>query len=772
MRICLVTHGFPPFERTGVENYTAALARELAATGHAVEVFTPRRDEELPDLALRRDERDGYGVTWIATNQPAKSQEEALDLPGVAARFGTYLDRERPEIVHFQHLIKLGTGLVAEARQRGIPTVYTAHDYYPVCHRFTLVRPDMHRCETVGDHELCARCDLALSFLNLKEELGDYQLGVLPGQLRPDDQTALDQLLAGDPEPAGFSREDLEAFVQRRSALDEKRLAAYRLFDLILSPTRFLRDRLLEGGLERERIEILTYGSETEGLASLPPVLPTEGAPLRIGYLGGLSKHKGVHVLLDAFELLSAPCELSIWGDSSDHVYVSSLRQRALDLGAHWKGPFRRSELPSCLGSVDVVVVPSIWVENFPFVIREALAAGRPVVASDVGAIPESIRHEVDGLLFEVGNPAALASAIERLAKDPDLVRRLASQTPSIKSIEAQAVELVERYQRLLPSTAEERGEDFPASLVAPLARYRELASLPQRELFRDVIHRLGAVRGVLEGRETPAGDPLPAIALASGSKAKVLLRDLKQERDWLRDSVEAKDKSVEALLARVEWREEELFQRREEVEWLRQTVEDTKLGVEALTKENEWLKGVVEEKDRELEVLREEIRWLKDSLIAYERDIVWEKETSRVLEGAKEKLDEENKALRVGFQQESARVRAGLRALSHLVEYALDVQERASADGESQSLTDLGEESGSTSLRELADVLQARNEQLFRLLDELSLRRREMKELMELARRPLTRALLAPTRLGRRISRWPISTEGPDSRGREGEPR
>ena len=55
MRICLVSHGFPPQERTGVETYTESLAIELVAAGHAVEVFTPHVAPEQADLAMRRE---------------------------------------------------------------------------------------------------------------------------------------------------------------------------------------------------------------------------------------------------------------------------------------------------------------------------------------------------------------------------------------------------------------------------------------------------------------------------------------------------------------------------------------------------------------------------------------------------------------------------------------------------------------------------------------------------------------------------------------------
>jgi glycosyltransferase involved in cell wall biosynthesis len=196
MRICLVVHGFPPVERTGVENYTLGLAKALARAGHRVEVFVPRKDPLLADLALRREERGGYAVNWITNNHDPSGPREALMVPELVRAFRAFLERERPEIVHFQHLIKLGLELVDVARERGLPTAYTAHDYYPVCHRYTLLRPDLSRCDVRGDSRACARCDLAQAHLNAQPGLGDYQAGVLPSQLDARAWTALQGILA------------------------------------------------------------------------------------------------------------------------------------------------------------------------------------------------------------------------------------------------------------------------------------------------------------------------------------------------------------------------------------------------------------------------------------------------------------------------------------------------------------------------------------------------------------------------------------------------
>jgi glycosyltransferase involved in cell wall biosynthesis len=79
--------------------------------------------------------------------------------------------------------------------------------------------------------------------------------------------------------------------------------------------------------------------------------------------------------------------------------------------------------------SIDVLVVPSEWFDNCPFVISEAFAAGVPVVGADFGGISSMIRHEVDGLLFPMGDARCLARALLRLAGSPQTVQALARNT-------------------------------------------------------------------------------------------------------------------------------------------------------------------------------------------------------------------------------------------------------------------------------------------------------------------------------------------------------
>ena len=112
-------------------------------------------------------------------------------------------------------------------------------------------------------------------------------------------------------------------------------------------------------------------------------------------------------------------------------------------------GAYRNTELPEILARLDAVVVPSLWYENAPLTIQEALHAGVPVITSNCGGMAEMIRHEINGLTFEIGRSDALRAALRRLHEEPDLLSRLAAGIQPVPSIAEQSVEVRRIYEEL-----------------------------------------------------------------------------------------------------------------------------------------------------------------------------------------------------------------------------------------------------------------------------------------------------------------------------------
>src|SRR5262249_54003253 len=160
--------------------------------------------------------------------------------------------------------------------------------------------------------------------------------------------------------------------------------------------------------------------------------------PLRIGYVGTLVWHKGVHVLIDAVRALPRDTyELKIFGDPTTFPeYSAVLRRQAAGLPVHFMGGFARDRVSDIYAEIDVLVVPSIWIENSPLVIHEAFMAGLPVVGSRIGGIADLVDDGRSGVLCEAADAAALERALRPLVDDPSRVACLASAAPRVKSME------------------------------------------------------------------------------------------------------------------------------------------------------------------------------------------------------------------------------------------------------------------------------------------------------------------------------------------------
>ena len=178
---------------------------------------------------------------------------------------------------------------------------------------------------------------------------------------------------------------------------------------------------------------------------------------LRIGFVGTLAWHKGAHVLVDAVRTLPASSyELRIFGDPAVAAgYAADLRRRADGLPVRFMGPFDRAGTAAVYGEVDVLVVPSLWPENSPLVIREAFMAGVPVVAARIGGISELVTDGVNGLLFNPRRTEELSSALRTLVVDRSRLEAFARAIPAVKSMKEHAAEWEGIYAEVLSARAD-----------------------------------------------------------------------------------------------------------------------------------------------------------------------------------------------------------------------------------------------------------------------------------------------------------------------------
>lgn len=441
MRICQVVNGLAPETTGGTEIYAAGLAKELVRQGNAVSVFTRSASPNAAEYHLRNTIQDGVNVTEINNNLThAGAFSGTYENPNISEAFATWLDKMVPDVVHFQHLIYLSTSCVREAAKRNIPILMTLHDYWLICQRGRFLKPDLSVCP--GQTDLgCAQCFAHL--LDPRTAVLNSLLGPLLRKY-PSFRDIVRRLFGRRVSSRKMSPVAVQQIRQRMEHVRE----LCQLISLFLAPSRYLRQQFLNFGIPEDKIIYHECGLDTNGFED-PKSTRKRGA-LRFGYIGVVDPVKGVDLLVEAFQPVQE-AELNIYGAEARYApYPDERRFRRQLLRSsriQLMGSYNRTELGQILSEVDVVIVPSIWYENAPLVIREAFLARKPVITADFGGMKEWVEHGVNGLLFRPRNIQELRRTILRFVEEPDLVSRLSRNFPKVRSISEDA-EILCRYYR------------------------------------------------------------------------------------------------------------------------------------------------------------------------------------------------------------------------------------------------------------------------------------------------------------------------------------
>lgn len=420
MRVLVVAHGFPPHAQGGSEIYAYEHARALAERcGDEVFVLTREQDPSRPEYSLRIEDRDGLRVAWVNnTFKATTSFENSYRNPAIARLAARLVDEWRPKVVHAHHLTCLSTDIVQTLRVRCIPIVYTLHDYWLLCHRGQRLDTTYQVCDGPGPTG-CGACVHAGADAPLPGGLLPALRAVeawLPGAINAAGRRLVEAITPDAPPATSASAARTR---HMREVLDH--------IDHFLAPSRALRDWFVGQGVAAEKIGFSPYGLDDAPLRSVS----RQPAPqLRIGYIGTLMVSKGPDVLLEAFARLPAGrATVELFGSLADYHGETGYRARLEPLlalpGVTVSGPRPHAQIPAALATMDVLVAPSIWPENLPFVIQEALLSGIPVIGSRIGGIPELIAEGSNGLLFEPRDVDGLHRALLRLLDESGLRERL-----------------------------------------------------------------------------------------------------------------------------------------------------------------------------------------------------------------------------------------------------------------------------------------------------------------------------------------------------------
>ncbi len=410
MRILFILHRFYPDFVGGTEQHALDLAQGLIDQGHQVAIFY--RAPGTP--ALITDTWGGVPV-YRARAGPMDTVRvfgATFGSPSLLRMFREALERFRPDLVHIHHLMGLPAGLVRIIRQRKIPYLVSLHDYWWICANAMLWTNDTSRlCD--GPDRLflnCARCGLARLGWPVSATLSFISAPIMA----------------------------LRARMLRHALQGAARVIAF---------SAFVRDQYLRYNLSDRLIVVRCGIDRPEAVNQDRP----QRESVRFLYLGGIAAHKGLHCLIQAFHRVGGNAELWIGGDwDKDPSYAQYILKMTDHPGIRFLGRVEHAESWRLLAESDAVVVPSLCHETFSMLAHEALAAGTPVIASALGALPEAIQDGVNGILVSPGDVDAWAAALEKVATDSVLRKRLREGIQPERSFDEYVREMESIYQALL----------------------------------------------------------------------------------------------------------------------------------------------------------------------------------------------------------------------------------------------------------------------------------------------------------------------------------
>ena len=450
MRLLHAIHDFLPRHPAGSEIYAFNLCRELASR-HIVHVVAAEYDPARRHGTLAWRVHDGLPVVEIVNNWEG-SFADTWRSPRLGQQLDHVLRALRPDVLHVHSLFNLTFDLPIMARALGIPVVATLHDH-------TLVCPAGGQRLHSRDRTICvdiqpARCADCFSRSPFHAQMAVGAATRIAGPAGQRLGKAASWMARRAPRTTAlFARRALahaapvtESDIAAR--LDRLR-AVFDAVDLFVAPSAALASAYSDLGLPADKLRVSDNGFVPLPRRPRPPA--ARPGSLRVGFVGTLVWHKGVHVLIEAMRHLPpGRCELEIWGSLDTFPdYAADLATRARGLPVRFCGQFDHADAASVYDRFDVLAVPSLWPENSPLVIHEAFMAGIPVVASRIGGLPELVADDVNGLLYEPTSPASLAAALQKLLDRPHRIAEMAERVPPVKTIEEDARDWERRYEEV-----------------------------------------------------------------------------------------------------------------------------------------------------------------------------------------------------------------------------------------------------------------------------------------------------------------------------------
>ena len=358
----------------GSEKYYFELAELLKNNGHSVAFFSMHDEKNI-----KTGDKE-YFVEPIDLNNGSKLKAfDVIYSKANEKKMEQALEEFKPDIVHLNNFQRqLSASIIKPIKKRNIPIVYTAHDVQAICPAITMMD---------NDKNICEKC------MN-----GKYVNCITK---KCNKNSTLKSLIGA-----------IEGYYYRNQKIYTNKI------DKIITPSEFYKSKLIEDGIPENKIismhnciDVNQYNIETSD----------EGYGL---YIGRLSKEKGIINLIKAFEKTEKG-KLYIAGEGPEKEEIQNIiKNNKLEERVKLLGFLNKEQVNENISKARFIVLPSIWYENCPYSALETLAIGKPVIGAKIGGIPELVKDNQTGLLYNHDNIEELAEKMKILFENKELAEK------------------------------------------------------------------------------------------------------------------------------------------------------------------------------------------------------------------------------------------------------------------------------------------------------------------------------------------------------------
>ncbi|ARV61249.1 glycosyl transferase family 1 [Nostocales cyanobacterium HT-58-2] len=431
---------FPEFSG-GTEVYVNGLAQELKTYRVQSTVAAPSSG----DYESSYSHNGSQVYRYPNFPYPTLDQIRGHSPHGGFDSFAQWLANQNADIYH-QHSFVTGCSIhhLRQAKKLGMATVVTVHVPENICLRGSMLLNGQTVCDGHVEQVRCGTC------WGIARGLPASMAGLLS-------RTPLALSTIAESSFPGLRLATAVATPALVTLHQNRLQEIVALADRVVAVCQWLYEALVINGVPQSKLVLCRQGVGSTAL-SLPLKVQEkveDCAPLRLGFLGRWNGVKGLHILVEAVRNLPKDVSVELIIYTLPQGDPRTYQQEVLDLAAndpriHFKQPVQRDAVFSTLADLDLLAVPSQWLETGPLVVLEAQAVGTPILGSNLGGIAELVQHGVNGWLVPAEDVSAWSKAIALFATDRALLAKLRQGIKPVRTMNSVALEMANLYQDIL----------------------------------------------------------------------------------------------------------------------------------------------------------------------------------------------------------------------------------------------------------------------------------------------------------------------------------